>query len=132
MTIGNLLNMTADLDWKESYYNPFGITARFYYTKDLTDLVLNFGFNSEPGKKYVYQSGATQLASLMLDSILIKNGTSLSNFHRHLRPSSTRRCVSLGRRAGGAYLRRHYADCATLPNLTPRLPPDWLLDQPPR
>ena len=80
VTIGNLLNMTAGLDWKESYYNPFGITARFYYTKDLTDLVLNFGFNSEPGKKYVYQSGATQLASLMLDSILIKNGTSLSEY----------------------------------------------------
>ena len=33
VTIGNLLNMTAGLDWKESYFNPFGITARFYYTK---------------------------------------------------------------------------------------------------
>jgi len=80
VTIGDLLNMTAGLDWKESYYNPFGITARFYYTKDLTDLVLNFKFNSEPGKKYVYQSGATQLASIMLDSLLIKNETNLSEY----------------------------------------------------
>ena len=80
VTMGDLLNMTAGLNWKESYYNPFGITARFYYTKDLTDLVLNFRFNSEPGKSFVYQSGATQLASIMLDSVLIKNGTSLSEY----------------------------------------------------
>ena len=72
VTIGNLLNMTAGLDWKESYFNPFGITARFYYTKNLNDLILDFNFNSEPGLNYVYQSGATQLASMMLDSILIK------------------------------------------------------------
>ena len=80
VTIGNLLNMTAGLDWKESYFNPFGITARFYYTKNLNDLILDFNFNSEPGLNYVYQSGATQLASMMLDSILIKNGTSLSEY----------------------------------------------------
>ena len=80
VTIGDLLNMTAGLDWKESYYNPFGITARFYYTKDLTDLIHNFKFNSKPGEKFVYQSGATQLASIMLDSLLIQNGSSLSEY----------------------------------------------------
>ena len=80
VTIGDLINMTAGLDWKESYYNPFGITARFYYTKNLSDLVLNFKFNSHPGESFVYQSGATQLASLMLDSLLKKQGSSLSKF----------------------------------------------------
>ena len=80
VTIGNLLNMTAGLDWKESYFNPFGITARFYYTKNLNDLILDFNFNSEPGLNYVYQGSYAQLASMMLDSILIKNETSLSEY----------------------------------------------------
>ena len=77
VTIGDLLNMSSGLNWNEKYFNPFNITARSYMTKDLYNLTLSLDFNSEPNKKYVYQSGNTQLASLMLDKIL-KDSINLS------------------------------------------------------
>ena len=81
ITIGDLLNMSSGLDWDENYYNPFNITAKSYMTKDLTSLSLNLSFSNEPGKKYVYQSGATQLASLMIEKVLKDSiGVSFSEF----------------------------------------------------
>ena len=53
--------MSSGLNWNEKYFNPFNITARSYMTKDLYNLTLNLDFNSEPNKKYIYQSGNTQL-----------------------------------------------------------------------
>ena len=71
LTIGDLLNMSSGLNWDEKYYNPFNITARSYMTKDLYNLTLNLDFNSEAGLNYNYQSGATQLASLMIEKLLM-------------------------------------------------------------
>ncbi len=71
VTIGDLLNMSAGLDWKENYFNPFNVTAESYLTKNLPGLILNLSFIKEPGLDYYYQSGSTQLASLMLERVLV-------------------------------------------------------------
>ena len=34
LTLANLSGMTADIDWDEDYYNPFGIQAKAYYGSD--------------------------------------------------------------------------------------------------
>jgi len=70
VTIGDLLNMSSGLDWEEKYFNPFNVTAKSYMTKNLSKLMLNLSFVKEPGKDYYYQSGSTQLASLMLEKLL--------------------------------------------------------------
>ena len=81
ITIGDLLNMSSGLDWNENYYNPFNVTARSYMTKDLPSLIFNLSFNKEPGLNYDYQSGATQLASLMLEKVLLdSSGITFSEF----------------------------------------------------
>lgn len=81
VTIGDLLNMSSGLDWEEKYFNPFNITAKSYMTKNLSKLMLNLSFVKEPGKDYYYQSGSTQLASLMLEKLLQDSlGISFSDF----------------------------------------------------
>ena len=81
VTIGDLLNMSSGLDWDENYYNPFNITARSYMTKDLTSLTKSLSFSSEAGLNYNYQSGATQLASLMIEKLLMDSSSiSFSEF----------------------------------------------------
>ncbi len=81
VTLGDLLNMSSGLGWEENYFNPFNITAKSYLTKNLPELVLNLSFVDEPGLKYNYQSGATQLASLMVEKVLKDSlGLSFSEF----------------------------------------------------
>ena len=81
VTIGDLLNMSSGLDWNENYFNPFNVTARSYMTKNLSDLTLSLSFVDEPGLEYNYQSGSTQLASLMIERLLLDSlGVSFSDF----------------------------------------------------
>lgn len=72
LTLRNLSNMTAGLDWEESYYNPFGITAEAYYGRDIEKTMHKVKVVSKPGKEFVYQSGATQLLGLCLKKALGK------------------------------------------------------------
>jgi CubicO group peptidase (beta-lactamase class C family) len=66
LTLRHLSTMTAGLDWKESYKNPFGITAKAYYGTELNELMLTVRVVKKPGENYVYQSGATQLLGMCL------------------------------------------------------------------
>ena len=66
LELWHLSTMSAGLDWDESYKNPWGITAEAYYTDDLSKLMHSIPINSEPGKLFNYQSGATQLLALAL------------------------------------------------------------------
>lgn len=61
LTLANLASMEAGLDWKEDYNNPFLPTAAAYYGFSLADLVFQRKFKENPGEKFEYQSGATQL-----------------------------------------------------------------------
>lgn len=61
LTLQHLASMEAGLDWKENYKNPFGPNAASYYGFALADVVFQKKFKQNPGEKFEYQSGATQL-----------------------------------------------------------------------
>lgn len=66
VTVGNLATMSSGLDWKEDYENLLTITPRTYITRDITRVMKTIPIKNEPGKRFVYQSGSTQLLSLVL------------------------------------------------------------------
>lgn len=72
LTVGDLSSMASGLDWKESYGNPFSITARSYYDDDLASIILDLKVVEEPGKKYKYLSGDPQLLALVLQKAIGK------------------------------------------------------------
>lgn len=61
LTLRQLATMEAGLDWEENYQNPFLPNAKAYYGNSLSDAVFKQKFKEEPGTKFEYQSGATQL-----------------------------------------------------------------------
>lgn len=61
LNLEELAKMEAGFDWDENYHNPFSPNAKAYYGNNLGKAVLLRGFKEEPGKKFEYQSGATQL-----------------------------------------------------------------------
>ncbi len=77
VTIRHLLQMASGLDWEESGSNPISEAAEGYFTSDLHALVTRQLVVNEPGKKFKYQSGNSQLLG-----IIITNATkmSLSNY----------------------------------------------------
>jgi len=70
VTIAHVLQMTSGLDFKESYSNPFGDAATFYYGRDLRKAIRKMKLKSEPGKQFEYVSGNTQLLGLILERAL--------------------------------------------------------------
>ena len=85
-TISQLSAMKAGHDWIENYKLPFNVTTDLYYGKDAEKLVLNQGFEREPGTAYEYSSGSTQLLGVILKrAIQAKNPQ--SNVSEHLSQS---------------------------------------------
>lgn len=70
VTIKHLLQMTSGIKFNESYVNPFGDAASFYYGRDLRKQIGKMKLKSEPGKKFDYVSGNTQLLGLVLERSL--------------------------------------------------------------
>ena len=70
MKIIDLLLMTADLDFKESYINPFSKTPKFYYGRNLERNTLKLKSKKNPNSKFEYQSATTQLLGLVLKRAL--------------------------------------------------------------
>lgn len=70
LTLRHLSTMTSGLDWEESYYNPFGITARAYYGQNVEKTMKKVKVIHAPGEVYNYQSGATQMLGLCLKKAL--------------------------------------------------------------
>ncbi len=66
VTVGNLATMSSGLEWEENYDNLLTITPRTYITRDITRVMKSIPINDVPGKRFVYQSGSTQLLSLVL------------------------------------------------------------------
>jgi CubicO group peptidase (beta-lactamase class C family) len=67
ITIRHLLQMSSGLDWEESGKNPFSDNAESYYGTDLYGHVTRQNLVSEPGTKFLYQSGNSQLLSFVLE-----------------------------------------------------------------
>lgn len=76
VTIEHLLQMTSGLDFNESYVNPFGHAATFYYGKHLEKSTLKLTLKNEPNKTTEYVSGNTQLLGLVLDRVLTEKTVS--------------------------------------------------------
>jgi CubicO group peptidase (beta-lactamase class C family) len=70
VTIKHLLQMTSGIKFKESYVNPFGDAASFYYGLNLRKEIRKMTLKREPGTQFEYVSGNTQLLGLVLERAL--------------------------------------------------------------
>lgn len=70
VTLKHLLQMTSGLDFNESYVNPFGDAATFYYGRNLRKSITKMKLKSEPGKNFEYVSGSPQILGLVLERAL--------------------------------------------------------------
>lgn len=70
VTLKNLAQMEAGLDWDEDYNNPFLPNAKAYYGRNLMKAVFSRRFKEQPGIRYEYQSGSTQLLGFALKKAL--------------------------------------------------------------
>lgn len=61
LTLKNLAQMEAGLNWDEDYKNPFLPNAKAYYGRSLIRATFSRKFKQNPGEKFEYQSGSTQL-----------------------------------------------------------------------
>lgn len=68
MTVGDLSSMASGLNWDESYYNPFGMTARAYYDDNLAEIILNLKVVDTPGLRFNYLSGNTELLAMVIQA----------------------------------------------------------------
>lgn len=68
--IKHLLQMTSGLKFNEGYFNPFGHAAAFYYGKNLRKKIYKLKLKQEPGTKFEYTSGTTQILGLVLERAL--------------------------------------------------------------
>ena len=73
VTIKHLLQMTSGIKFNESYVNPFGDAASFYYGLNLRKEIAKMKLKTEPGKKFEYVSCNTQLLGLVLERSLKEN-----------------------------------------------------------
>lgn len=73
VTIKNLLTMSSGLNWDESYSNPLSMTTEAYYGSDLKSILKKLSPKDEPGKKFSYKSGDTQLLGILLSKIYAKS-----------------------------------------------------------
>ncbi len=70
VTIENLLNMTSGVAFNESYVNPFGDAATFYYGTNLRKAVNTMQVEVEPGTRFRYSSGDSQVLGMVLEAAL--------------------------------------------------------------
>jgi CubicO group peptidase (beta-lactamase class C family) len=66
VTLLHLLQMTSGLRFNESYVNPFGHAASFYYGRYLNKSSAKLRLKHAPGLGWDYVSGNTQLLGLVL------------------------------------------------------------------
>ncbi|WP_242928006.1 serine hydrolase domain-containing protein [Pontibacter vulgaris] len=64
----HLLWMSSGLNWDESYMNPLSVTTEAYYGSDLKKVIKSLEAVDEPGKKFSYKSGDTQILGFVLEA----------------------------------------------------------------
>jgi CubicO group peptidase (beta-lactamase class C family) len=70
VTIKHLLQMTSGMEFNESYVNPFGQAASFYYGQNLPKEISKLKLGNTPGTTFDYVSGSTQLLGLVIERAL--------------------------------------------------------------
>ncbi|WP_066835292.1 serine hydrolase domain-containing protein [Rufibacter ruber] len=70
VTIRHVLQMTSGIEFNESYVNPFGDAASFYYGRNLRQYVNNMQPKAAPGQGFDYISGNTQILGAILDKVV--------------------------------------------------------------
>lgn len=75
--IKHLLWMSSGLNWDESYSNPFSMTTEAYYGTDLKKVTNRLDAEEEPGQRWAYKSGDTQVLAFVLQEA---TGMSLSEY----------------------------------------------------
>ena len=78
VSLEHLLQMTSGLKFGESYYNPFGTVATFYYGRRLRKAIEKLELENPPGVGFDYTSGEAQLLGLVLERAL--NGQTVSSY----------------------------------------------------
>ena len=68
LTIKDVLTMSSGLNWDESYASLFSTTTNAYYGDNIKELIYGLEVVEEPGKKFKYLSGNTQLLAMVLES----------------------------------------------------------------
>jgi len=66
LTLKDLVSMSSGMKWEEKYYDPFSITTRLYFDKDIVGALEAMPINAKPGQGFKYQSGDTQLLGIAL------------------------------------------------------------------
>ncbi len=74
VSLEHVLQMTSGMDFNESYVNPFGTAARFYYGRRLEKNTMALGLARSPGTEFRYMSGNSQLLGLILERALRAKG----------------------------------------------------------
>lgn len=78
LKLKHLSQMTAGLQWDESYTSPFSILAEAYYSSDVPEVMIEeVPVVVKPGSQYEYQSGASQLLGM---AIVKATGKSISEY----------------------------------------------------
>lgn len=77
LEIRHLAAMTSGMHWEEDYKNPFGVTAKAYYSDDVWEVIKELPIDVKPGSEYKYQSGSTMLLGMLL---IKATGKHLSNY----------------------------------------------------
>lgn len=72
LTVGDLSSMASGLNWDEQYYSPLSIVTRAYFDKDLRKVMLGLDINTQPGQRFEYKSGDTQLLAMVLEKAVKK------------------------------------------------------------
>lgn len=74
VTLEHVLQMTSGLDFEESYVNPFGSAARFYYGRRMYHYLERLKLKRAPGERFEYVSGNSQLLGLVVERALRASG----------------------------------------------------------
>ncbi len=67
MTVGDLSSMASGTNWDEAYYSPLSITTRAYFDDDLAKVINGLEVVDEPGQRFKYASGDTQMLAMVIE-----------------------------------------------------------------
>ena len=75
ITLQHLLDMRSGIAYNESYINPFGDVAKYYYGRNIRKYVKHLKIKTEPDNDFDYISLNTQLLGLILEQATGKTMT---------------------------------------------------------